>query len=113
MSMTLTPAVQYVTVCEMDELPIGLGRAFQVAGHSIALFRTRSGKVFALANRCPHKGGPLVDGMLAGERVVCPLHSFQFDSETGACDQLNVSSVDVYPVVVADRFVKVGVPVHG
>jgi nitrite reductase (NADH) small subunit len=110
MGLTLAPTVSFVTVCELDELPVGLGRAFRVGGQSIAVFRTRTGKVFALANRCPHRGGPLADGMLAGEQVVCPLHAFRFDPESGACDQPDVCAVATYPVDVVGGLVRVGVP---
>jgi nitrite reductase [NAD(P)H] small subunit len=105
------PCARYATVCELDELPVGLGRAFRVGIHSIAVFRTRSGRVFAFANQCPHKGGPLADGMLAGEQVVCPLHAFRFDSDTGVCDQAGVCPVDTYPVEVTDGFVRVCITV--
>jgi nitrite reductase (NADH) small subunit len=111
MSRTLAPDLRFATVCELDEIPIGLGRAFRVGGHSIAVFRTRSGKVFAVAGTCPHRGGPLADGMLAGDQVVCPLHTFRFDSDTGACDQPGECSVATYSVEVIDGFVRVGVPV--
>ncbi len=112
MSQTLAPAVRFATICELRELPIGLGRAFRVGGHSIAVFQMRTGKVFAVANQCPHKGGPLADGMLAGEQVVCPLHAFRFDSASGECDQPGVCAIETYPVeVTADGIVRVGVPV--
>jgi nitrite reductase (NADH) small subunit len=110
MSHAIAPALRFATVCELDELPVGLGRAFRVGGHAVAVFRTRTGKVFAVANACPHKGGPLADGMLAGEQVVCPLHAFRFDPDSGACDQPGVCVVATYPVEVADGFVRVGVP---
>ncbi len=103
------PAVAFVTVCDLDELPIGLGRAFEVGGHRVALFRTRTGNVFAVADRCPHKGGPLADGMLAGDQVVCPLHAFRFDPTTGGCDQPAVCPVATYPVEVEGGVVRVGV----
>jgi nitrite reductase (NADH) small subunit len=106
------PAVRFATICELDELPTGLGRAFRVGGHSVAVFRTRTGKVLAVANRCPHKGGPLADGMLAGEQVVCPLHAFRFDSDSGECDQPGVCPVDTFPVEVIDGFVRIGVPIE-
>jgi nitrite reductase (NADH) small subunit len=109
-SQLLGPAARFATVCELEELPVGLGRAFRVGRHSVAVFRTRTGMVFAVASRCPHKGGPLADGMLAGEQVVCPLHSLRFDRETGECDQAGVCAVKTYPVEVVDGFVRVGVP---
>lgn len=111
MSHALAPALRFATVCELDELPIGLGRAFRVGGHKVAVFRTRAGKVFAVANECPHKGGPLADGMLAGDQVVCPMHSFRFGSDAGECDQAGTCAVATYPVeVTADGLVRVGVP---
>jgi len=101
------PATQFVTVCELDDIPIGLGRAFRIGEDSIAIFRTRSGCVFAVANSCPHKGGPLADGMLAGEQIVCPMHSFRFDSSNGECDQPGICAIATYPVEVVDGSIRV------
>lgn len=92
-----------VTVCRVDDVPVGLGRAFEVAGHTIAIFRTRTGRVHAVANTCPHRGGPLADGMLAGDRVVCPFHGFRYELENGGCDQQNTCAIDVYPARVEDK----------
>ena len=78
---------ELIPLCQLEELPIGLGRAFKVDGLSIAVFRTRQGRLLAVDNRCPHKNGPLADGMLAGDQSVCPLHAFRFDGHTGECDQ--------------------------
>jgi nitrite reductase (NADH) small subunit len=104
----LDEAVEFATVCNLDELPIGLGRAFVIGSHRVAIFRTRAGKVFAVADKCPHKGGPLSDGMLAGEQVVCPMHAFRFDAN-GKCDQPSVCPVRTYPVEVIENVVRVGV----
>ena len=111
MSQLLAPALRFATVCELDELRVGLGRAFRIGGQSVAVFRTRTGKVFALANSCPHRGGPLADGMLAGDQVVCPLHAFRFAPESGACDQANVCPVATFPVKVVEGLVRVGVTI--
>jgi nitrite reductase (NADH) small subunit len=108
--MTTTEEIRYAAVCRVDELPVGLGRGFVVGGHAVAVFRTRAGKVFATANKCPHRGGPLADGMLAGDQVVCPMHAFRYDAATGGCDQAGVCSVQTFPVEVADGVVRVGVP---
>ncbi len=110
MSVTLASAVQFVPVCALADLPVGLGRSFDIGGQSVAVFRTRAGRVFATANRCPHKGGPLADGMLAGEQVVCPYHAFRFHADGGECDQPNVCAVATYPVEVVGESVSVGVP---
>jgi len=111
MSQAIAPPLRFTTICELHELPIGLGRAFRIGEQSVAVFRTRTGKVFAVANECPHKGGPLADGMLAGEQVVCPMHTFRFDSKSGECDQPGVCAVATFPIEVIDGFVRIGIVV--
>jgi nitrite reductase (NADH) small subunit len=101
-SQTATDEDTAVRVCSFDELPVGLGRAFDIAGRRLALFRTRKGKVFAVDNRCPHKGGPLAEGILAGDAVVCPLHAYRFDMATGECDQPGQCPVKAYAVEQRD-----------
>lgn len=110
--IALEEAVRFVTVGTLDELPVGLGRAFVVGGHRIAIFRTRTGKVFAVENECPHRGGPLSEGMLAGEQVVCPMHAYRYDAKSGVCDQSGTCAVATYPVEVVGESVSVGVPVN-
>jgi len=95
-----TASTGAVRVCTVEDIPLGLGRAFDIHGMRIALFRTRRGGVFAVDNRCPHKGGPLADGMLAGDSVVCPLHAFRFELATGACDQPGTCAVKHYPIEI-------------
>ena len=90
-----------VEVCKLDDLPLGLGRAFTVGDKPLAVFRTRAGRVFAVDGVCPHKGGPLADGMLgANDQVVCPYHQFRFDPDSGECDQPGVCGITTYPVDV-------------
>ena len=99
-----------VPLCVLDDLPLGLGRSFVVGDVPIAVFRNRSGRVFAVEGVCPHKGGPLADGMLAGDdTVVCPLHAFRFEAGTGACDQAEVCELVTYPVEVRNGTVLVTV----
>ena len=105
------PASPKVRVCRVDEIPLGLGRAFQVGGVDIAVFRSRSGTIHAVENRCPHRGGPLAEGMLAGHRVVCPFHAFRFDLQTGDCDEQSVCGVTVFSAEVSEASVWVSVPV--
>jgi nitrite reductase (NADH) small subunit len=96
MSATLTR----VPLCTLDEIPVGLGRPFQVGDKLLAVFRTREGRVFAIDGVCPHRGGPLADGMLAGDQVVCPYHAFKFHRATGECDQPGVCALATYPIEV-------------
>jgi nitrite reductase (NADH) small subunit len=113
MSQVMEQAVQgksvEVEVCGFDELPIGIGRTIEVAGKEIAIFRTRSGTVHAIENRCPHKGGPLADGMIAGNCIVCPFHAFKYNLTTGACDQKAAPGVGTYGVRVEEGRVWVSV----
>jgi len=103
----MTSTAARIRLCTVDELPLGLGQAFDVIGTRIAVFRTRSERIFAVDAICPHKGAPLADGMLAGDQVVCPYHTFKFDSRTGECDQPGVCSIATYPVEVTNGTVYV------
>jgi nitrite reductase (NADH) small subunit len=64
---------------------LGEGRAFVVKETTIAVFRQRNGRLFATDNTCPHRGGPLADGIVGGGKVICPFHAWKFDLETGRC----------------------------
>ena len=65
------------TICRVDDIPVlGARRVRRAAGADVALFRTADDRVFALLDRCPHKGGPLSQGIVFGEHVACPLHNW-------------------------------------
>jgi len=68
----------------LTSIPPGEGRNFEIGGQKIAVFRNRSDQVFAVQAACPHKGGPLADGLLGGSTLVCPLHARKFELTTGA-----------------------------
>lgn len=104
-------ASSLVPVCRIDEIPLGMGRTVTVQDRPIAVFRTRGGKVFALDNECPHRGGVLADGIIAGDRVVCPLHALRFSLHDGACETPGVCSPATYPVDVRDGWIFIEVPV--
>lgn len=96
-----------VAVCRVEDIAPGLARAFRVGDRSIAIFRRREGGLTAVDNKCPHKGGPLSEGMLAGELLVCPLHAFRFSPVDGSCDQPNVCPVTVHGCEAVDGVVHV------
>ena len=65
------------SICRVDDIPVlGARRVRRPAGTDVAVFRTESDGVFALLDRCPHKGGPLSQGIVFGEHVACPLHNW-------------------------------------
>jgi nitrite reductase (NADH) small subunit len=94
-------AVRHVHVGDVAQLPRGEGRTYDVAGLQIAVFHTRAGAVFATQAACPHKGGPLADGLVGGETVICPLHDRAFDLRTGQGLEPDCA-LAVYPVTLGD-----------
>ena len=84
-----------------DEIPLGEGRAYSVGDRTIAVFRLRDGSLRAVSAICPHRGGPLADGLLDRRVVMCPLHQHTFDLTTG-CSTTGQPPLTVYPVRVDD-----------
>jgi len=83
---------------DVDEIPNGEGRTFTVNGCQIAVFRLRDNSLRALDAVCPHKGGPLADALIDDDVVVCPLHNFTYDLNTGAELAFGGPGVGTYPV---------------
>jgi nitrite reductase (NADH) small subunit len=82
---TTAPATRLVAVGRLEDVPRFEGRPVTVAGRRIAIFNTPAG-VRALEDACPHKGGPLSDGLVGDGCVVCPLHGRRIDLVTGEMD---------------------------
>lgn len=75
---------QWQRICAIDEIPrLGARVVRRQQGSDVALFRTAHDKVLALLDRCPHKGGPLSQGIVFGEKVACPLHSWTIALDSG------------------------------
>ena len=83
----------------VEQIPLGEGRAFAVDGGQVAVFRLRDGSVRALPAVCPHKGGPLADGTIDLNVVVCPLHQHTFDLATG-CSTTGAENLRPYTASV-------------
>ena len=72
-----------INLGSVEKIPIGQGACFIVGDQEIAVFRPRDGRIFAVENRCPHRQGPLAEGIVGGGKVICPLHGHKFDLTTG------------------------------
>jgi nitrite reductase (NADH) small subunit len=89
----------------LDEIPLGAGRTYTVDGEQVAVFRLRDGSLRAIDAVCPHRGGPLADGLIDEQVVVCPLHGHTFDTATG-CEVGGELSVRSYPVAAVDGAIR-------
>lgn len=89
-----------VRVVSVHEIPGDRGRTVEVGGAELAVFRGKDDRYYATSPSCPHEGGPLGDGVLDGQTVLCPWHAFDFDLRTGACRVDPELSIAVYPVRV-------------
>jgi len=92
----------FIDIGALGDIPQQGARLVKTASGCIAIFRTAQDKVFALDDKCPHKGGPLSNGIQHGEAVTCPLHNWVFDLNTGAAQGADVGQVKTYPVKVAN-----------
>jgi nitrite reductase (NADH) small subunit len=70
-------------VCNIEDIPRLGARVLRHEGGDIAVFRTAEDEVFALADKCPHKGGPLSQGIVHGKQVTCPLHGWKIGLDDG------------------------------
>ncbi len=76
--------MNWKVICKLDDIiPLGSRRVHRAQGGDVALFRAADDHVFALLDRCPHKGGPLSQGIVFGHNVACPLHNWTIQLHDG------------------------------
>ncbi|GAC1433661.1 MAG: nitrite reductase small subunit NirD [Thermoanaerobaculia bacterium] len=76
--------MDFIDVAGVNDLPVGRIRRMQIGTRTIALYHTARG-FFASDNECPHRGGPLAEGDLIADEIICPWHLWGFDVATGVC----------------------------
>jgi len=81
---TASPIGHEAALGPLSQIPPGEGRVFAVGTVEIAVFHTRGGGTYAVQAECPHRQGPLADGLVSCAVVMCPLHARKFDLKTGA-----------------------------
>lgn len=90
----------FLDIGTLGDIPQQGARLVKTSHGCIAIFRTAEDKVFALDDKCPHKGGPLSNGIQHGDAVTCPLHNWVFDLNTGEAQGADEGRVRTYPVKV-------------
>lgn len=83
-------------------IPEGEGRVFRAGYVEVAVFRTKEGRLYATQALCPHRDGPLADGIIGAGKVICPLHAYKFDLETGCALGNECQTLVTYPVSLND-----------
>jgi nitrite reductase (NADH) small subunit len=92
----------WVEIGLLTQIPLRGARCVKTAAGPIAVFRTAENKVYALEDRCAHKGGPLSQGIVHGGQVTCPLHNWVFSLETGEAQGADEGRVPTVPLRVVD-----------
>jgi nitrite reductase (NADH) small subunit len=101
----------WIRITDRENIPLREGRVVRVGDQEIAVFNLGD-RFLAVENRCPHRGGPLADGIVSGSSVVCPLHAWKFNLEngTGVSAASKGSCVQTFPTRVEDGIVHLELP---
>lgn len=94
--------MNWVDIGALDDIPVRGARKLKTSLGCVAIFRTDEETVYATSNTCPHKGGPLVEGIVHGAKVTCPLHNWVFDLGTGEAQGADEGRIETYPAKVED-----------
>lgn len=89
--------MSWIDIGHIDDIPLRGARKIKTALGCVALFRTADAEVFAASDTCPHKSGPLSEGIVHGQSITCPLHNWVFDLNTGEA-QGEDGQIATYPV---------------
>ncbi|HEU4986734.1 MAG TPA: nitrite reductase small subunit NirD [Rhizobiaceae bacterium] len=92
--------MNWIDIGTINDIPQRGARCVATPLGRIGIFRTADDKVFAIEDHCPHKGGPLSQGMVHGASVTCPLHNWVISLETGRAQGADEGAVKVFPLKV-------------
>ena len=97
----------WIDVCAAVDIPLQGSRIVKTPKGCLALFKTMDEEIYALSDKCPHKGGPLSQGIVHDKFVTCPLHSWVFSLETGQAQGADEGRVNTTPVRVENGRVEI------
>ena len=92
--------MNWIAIGSVNDIPLRGARCVQTPGGRIGVYRVADGRIFALEDHCPHKAGPLSQGIVHGTQVTCPLHNWVISLETGQAQGADEGSVKTIPVRV-------------
>lgn len=92
--------VEKVKIASVHDLPEKMGKTVRVGELELAVFKLGNGKIRAIENRCPHKGGVLAEGIVSGEHVFCPMHDWKICTSDGKVQAPDTGCVETYKVSV-------------
>ena len=95
----------WVEVGRIEDIPLLGARLVKSKQGDIAVFRTQGDEIFALRDKCPHKGGPLSQGIVHGKKVACPLHDWKIHLDTGLAVAPDEGCAARFPVQVRDGLI--------
>lgn len=92
----------WIEIGHIDEIPRLGSRVVKTGKDKIAIFRNSDDEIFALGDKCPHKGGPLSEGMISGRTVTCPLHNWKLQLDTGQAVAPDEGCTNTYAIRIED-----------
>ncbi len=97
-----TTLTDWLDLCALSDVPLLGARRTTIKGNKIGVFRTDENTVYAIDNTCPHKQGPLSEGIVHDCAVTCPLHNWVIDLQTGEARGADEGKVATYPVEIRE-----------
>jgi nitrite reductase (NADH) small subunit len=102
---SLSALNEWIAIVSVDDLPELGARVFQTPAGPIAIFRVKNDEIFAVLDRCPHKGGPLSQGIVHGKSVTCPLHAWNIQLEDGCAQAPDEGCVKTFTTDIRESMV--------
>lgn len=102
--------ISWQPVGKLEDIPVRGSRRLVSNNRRIALFRTAADTVYAIDDQCPHKAGPLSEGIVHDNCVTCPLHNWVISLETGEAQGADCGKTTTYPIMNTDGELSIGLP---
>lgn len=103
----------WIDIGQLDDIPRRGARCIKAGGTAIAVFRSADNRVYALEDKCPHRNGPLSQGIVHDGCVTCPLHNWVVSLETGAAQGADEGATRIFPVKVNGGRILLGIGLVG